>query len=89
MWNSTVVLLDEPTAALGVSQTHQVLELIKRLRAQGLGVMVISHNLHEVFEVADRIMVLRLGRLVATFERRDVSPEDVITAITGAGQVKS
>jgi len=63
--------------------------LIKRLRAQGLGVMVISHNLHEVFEVADRIMVLRLGRLVATFERRDVSPEDVITAITGAGQVKS
>ncbi len=89
MWNSTVVLLDEPTAALGVSQTHQVLELIKRLRAQGLGVMVISHNLHEVFEVADRIMVLRLGRLVATFERRNVSPEDVITAITGAGHVKS
>ena len=89
MWNSTVVLLDEPTAALGVSQTHQVLELIKRLRAQDLGVMVISHNLHEVFEVADRIMVLRLGRLVATFQRRNVSPEDVIAAITGAGQVKS
>ncbi len=89
MWNSKVVLLDEPTAALGVSQTHQVLELIKRLRSQGLGVMVISHNLHEVFEVADRIMVLRLGRLVATFEREMVSPEEVIAAITGAGQVKN
>lgn len=89
MWNSKVVLLDEPTAALGLSQTHQVLELIKRLRAQGLGVVVISHNLHEVFEVADRIMVLRLGRLVATFERRNVSPEEVIAAITGVGHVKS
>ena len=88
MWNSKVVLLDEPTAALGVSQTHQVLELIKRLREQGLGLMVISHNLHEVFEVADRIMVLRLGRLVATFERAKVSPEEVIAAITGAGRVK-
>ena len=89
MWNSKVVLLDEPTAALGVSQTHQVLELIKRLRAQGLGVMVISHNLHEVFEVADRIMVLRLGRLVATFEREQVSPEEVIAAITGVGQTRT
>ena len=86
MWNSKVVLLDEPTAALGVSQTHQVLELIKRLRAQGLGVVIISHNLHEVFEVADRIAVLRLGRLVATFQRQDVTPEEVIAAITGVRQ---
>ncbi len=89
MWNSKVVLLDEPTAALGVSQTHQVLELIKRLRAQGLGVLVISHNLHEVFAVADRIMVLRLGRLEATFQRGEVSPEEVIAAITGVRQAKN
>ena len=62
-----VVLLDEPTAALGVAQTHQVLQLIKRLREQGLGVVVISHNMVDVFEVADRIIVMRLGQRVATF----------------------
>jgi D-xylose transport system ATP-binding protein len=84
MWNSKVVLLDEPTAALGVAQTHQVLELIKRLRHQGLGVVLISHNLHDVFEVSDRIIVLRLGKRVATFERAAVTPEDVVAAITGA-----
>jgi len=86
MWNSKVVLLDEPTAALGVEQTAQVLTLIKRLREQGLGVVVISHNLHEVFEVADRIIVLRLGRRVATFGHEDTTPEDVVSAITGARQ---
>jgi D-xylose transport system ATP-binding protein len=85
MWHSKVVLLDEPTAALGVAASHQVLALIRRLREQGLGVVVISHNLHEVFEVADRIVVLRLGRRVATFERSRVTPEDVVAAITGAG----
>lgn len=84
MWNSRIVLLDEPTAALGVAQTHEVLELIKRLRAQGLGVVLISHNLNDVFEVADRIVVLRLGRNAAAFRRRETTPEEVVAAITGA-----
>jgi D-xylose transport system ATP-binding protein len=79
-----VVLLDEPTAALGVQQTAQVLELVKRLRERGLGVVVISHNLADVFEVADRIVVLRLGRAAGNFNVRDVSREDVVAAITGA-----
>jgi D-xylose transport system ATP-binding protein len=79
-----VVLLDEPTAALGVAQTAQVLGLIKRLREQGLGVMVISHNLADVFEVADRIFVLRLGRSVAEFDAAHTSQEEVVAAITGA-----
>ncbi|MBV9544852.1 MAG: sugar ABC transporter ATP-binding protein, partial [Chloroflexi bacterium] len=84
MWNSRVVLLDEPTAALGVAQTRQVLDLIANLRSQGLGVVVISHNLADVFEVADRIIVLRLGRRVATFNKTDVNREHVVAAITGA-----
>jgi len=84
MWEAKIVILDEPTAALGVAQTEQVLALIRRLREQGLGVIVISHNLHEVFEVADRIVVLRLGRRVATFQHDGTSPEDVVAAITGA-----
>lgn len=84
MWNSKIVLLDEPTAALGVAQTREVLELIKRLRAQGLGVVLISHNLHDVFEVADRIVVLRLGRNVAEFKRSQTTPGEVVSAITGA-----
>src|SRR2546421_12077909 len=65
MWNSQLVMLDEPTAALGVVQTHQVLELVRRLRDRGLAVMVISHNLNDVFQVADRIAGLPLGRMVA------------------------
>jgi D-xylose transport system ATP-binding protein len=80
----SVVLLDEPTAALGVSQTGQVLNLIHTLRERGLGVVVISHNLENVFAVADRIVVLRLGRRVATFDVRGASHEDVVAAITGA-----
>ncbi len=84
MWNSRIVILDEPTAALGVAQTAQVLDLIKRLRAQGLGVLVISHNLADVFEVVDRIVVLRLGRRVASFDVRSTSREQVVAAITGA-----
>jgi ABC-type sugar transport system ATPase subunit len=65
MWNSKLVMLDEPTAALGVAQTRMVLDLIKRLKDHGLAVMVISHNLNDVFEVADRIAILHLGRMVA------------------------
>ena len=79
-----VVLLDEPTAALGVRQTAQVLALIKRLREQGHGVVVISHNLADVFEVADRIVVLRLGRLAAVYDAKETSNEEVVGAITGA-----
>ncbi len=84
MWNSKVVLLDEPTAALGVEQTQQVKELIHRLREKGLGVVVISHNLADVFDVADRIIVLRLGRRVATFDTHVTNHEQVVSAITGA-----
>jgi D-xylose transport system ATP-binding protein len=79
-----VVLLDEPTAALGVAQTRQVLQLIRNLSARGLGVVVISHNLADIFEVCDRIVVLRLGRRVATFDVRSASREQVVAAITGA-----
>ncbi len=79
-----VVLLDEPTAALGVAQTRQVLNLIRRLREQGLAVVVISHNLADVFEVVDRVIVLRLGRRVASFDIRTTTPEQVVAAITGA-----
>jgi len=79
-----VVLLDEPTAALGVAQTATVLELIKRLRERGLGVVVISHNLADVFEVADRVFVLRLGRPAGTFDVASTRREEVVAAITGA-----
>jgi len=82
--NAKVVLLDEPTAALGVAQTRQVLHLIRRLRDQGLAVVVISHNLADVFEVVDRVVVLRLGRRVATFDIKTTTPERVVAAITGA-----
>jgi D-xylose transport system ATP-binding protein len=88
MWNSRVVILDEPTAALGVAQTRQVLELVKRLAEQGLAVVLISHNLHDVFEVADRITVLRLGLNAAVFERREVSQEQVVHAITAGVPTK-
>jgi D-xylose transport system ATP-binding protein len=79
-----VVLLDEPTAALGVAQTAQVLALIKRLRERGLGVVVISHNLADVFEVADRIFVLRLGRNAGAYDAGSATQEQVVGAITGA-----
>jgi D-xylose transport system ATP-binding protein len=82
--NAKVVLLDEPTAALGVAQTRQVLNLIKRLREQGLALVVISHNLADVFEVVDRAIVMRLGRRVATFDIHNTTPEQVVGAITGA-----
>jgi ABC-type sugar transport system ATPase subunit len=77
MWNSKLVIMDEPTAALGVNQTRQVLDLVRRLRDRGLGVMVISHNLNDIFEVADRIAVLYLGRMViqdkaTAFDRQSV-----------------
>jgi D-xylose transport system ATP-binding protein len=83
-----IVILDEPTAALGVAQTAQVLDLIKRLRERGYGVIVISHNMDDVRQVADRIAVLRLGRNNGTFNTADVTMQDVIAAMTGATLVE-
>jgi D-xylose transport system ATP-binding protein len=83
MWNSKLVLLDEPTAALGIVQTRQVLDLIRRLRQQGLGVVVVSHQLADIFEVCDRIVVLRLGRNAGSFDAHATSLDRIITAITG------
>jgi D-xylose transport system ATP-binding protein len=82
LWNSRVVILDEPTAALGVAQTRQVLDLVKRLAEQGLAVVIISHNLIDVFEVAHRITVLRLGRNVGVYEREQTTQQEVVSAIT-------
>ena len=82
MWNSRLVILDEPTAALGVAQTRQVLDLVRRLAEQGLSVVLVSHNLHDIFEVADRITVLRLGRNVTIFERSATTQQEVVHAIT-------
>ncbi len=88
MWNSKLVILDEPTAALGVAQTEQVLELVRRLGQQGLGVILISHNLHDIFETADRITVLRLGRNVGVYERRSTTQQEVVQAITAGMPIK-
>jgi D-xylose transport system ATP-binding protein len=79
-----IVMLDEPTAALGVAQTKQVLDLILRLKERGLGVVLISHNMADVMEVADRIVVLRLGKRVATFDRATTTNDEVVAAITGS-----
>jgi D-xylose transport system ATP-binding protein len=79
-----LVMLDEPTAALGVRQTAQVLDVVKRLRERGYGVLVISHNLADVFQVADRIFVLRLGRKAGEFVAREANQDQVVAAITGA-----
>ena len=82
--NPRIIILDEPTAALGVAQTAEVLDLIERLRQRGLGVIMISHNMEDVRAVADRIVVLRLGRNSGEFDAHTVSSEDVVAAITGA-----
>ncbi|MDX1437954.1 MAG: ATP-binding cassette domain-containing protein, partial [Anaerolineales bacterium] len=82
MWNTRLVIMDEPTAALGVAQTRQVLDLTRRLADRGLGVVIISHNLHDIFEVSDRITVLRLGQKVATFVAKETTEQDVVHAIT-------
>jgi D-xylose transport system ATP-binding protein len=88
MWNSRIVILDEPTAALGVAQTRQVLDLVRRLAEQGLSVVLVSHNLHDIFEVADRITVLRLGRNVAVYERNATTQQEVVHAITAGVPTK-
>jgi ABC-type sugar transport system ATPase subunit len=87
MWNSKLVLLDEPTAALGVVQTAQVLALVRRLRDRGLGVMMISHNLNDVFEVADRIAVMYLGRVVAEKPASELDRQTTVQYMTTGGEL--
>ncbi|MCT2591542.1 ATP-binding cassette domain-containing protein [Streptomyces sp. N2-109] len=82
--NPKIILLDEPTAALGVAQTAEVLNLVERLKQNGLGVVMISHNMEDVRAVADRVAVLRLGRNNGVYDVEDVSSEEIIAAITGA-----
>jgi D-xylose transport system ATP-binding protein len=86
LWGSKLVMMDEPTAALGVAQTKAVLELIQRLASKGVGVLVISHNMSDVFQIADRIVVLRLGQTVKNFVKTESTREEVIAAITGASE---
>jgi D-xylose transport system ATP-binding protein len=82
LWNSTVVFLDEPTAALGVAQTRQVLELVRRLADQGLGVVLISHNMNDVMQVADRVVALFLGRVAAEVRTAESSVPQIVELIT-------
>jgi len=82
LWNSRIVILDEPTAALGVAQTEQVLNLVRRLADRGLAVVLISHNLNDIFQVADEIAVLYLGKMVAQVHTRDVTNNQVVELIT-------
>jgi D-xylose transport system ATP-binding protein len=89
LWNNRVVFLDEPTAALGVAQTRQVLDLVKRLAEQGLAVVLVSHNLSDVFEVADRITVLRLGRNVGVYEKDATTEQEIVQAITAGAPAKA
>jgi D-xylose transport system ATP-binding protein len=89
LWNNRVVFLDEPTAALGVAQTRQVLDLVKRLAEQGLAVVLVSHNLSDVFEVADRITVLRLGRGVGVYQKDATTEQEIVQAITAGPPAKA
>jgi D-xylose transport system ATP-binding protein len=83
-WGAKLIIMDEPTAALGVRESHQVLELVKNLRSANVSVIVISHNIEHVFAISDRIVVLRHGRPVATLRTRDTTHEEVVKYITGA-----
>jgi len=89
MWNSKLVIMDEPTASLGVVQTKMVLDLVRRLRDRGLAVMIISHNLNDVFNVGDRIAVLYLGRMVAQDRISAFDPQTVVEYMTTGGQLRS
>jgi D-xylose transport system ATP-binding protein len=82
--NPRIVLLDEPTAALGVAQTAEVLDLVRRLREQGIGVVLISHNMSDVMAVSDRVQVLRLGRTNGVFRTSETTVDQIVAAITGA-----
>lgn len=87
IWGKRVVILDEPTAALGVEETAMVLRLVERVSSQGAAVLFISHTLPQIFEVTDRIVVLRLGRVVASARTRDCTPDQVVSWITGASEM--
>jgi ABC-type sugar transport system ATPase subunit len=82
LWNSKLVIMDEPTAALGVAQTRMVLDLVRRLADRGLAAMIVSHNMNDVFEVADRIAVLRLGRMVAVRPAAEMDPQIAVDLMT-------
>lgn len=86
-WGSKLIIMDEPTAALGVQETKSVEETIRRLKAAGTSVILVSHNLRQVFDLADSIWVLRRGRLAGVRERRSVTPEDIVALITGANLI--
>jgi simple sugar transport system ATP-binding protein len=88
-WASRVIFMDEPTAALGIVQAERVLDLIRKIRESGKSVVLISHNLPQVFQVANRIQVLRLGRRVAVFRSEDVTMDEVVGAMTGATEEAS
>jgi D-xylose transport system ATP-binding protein len=89
LWNSKVVVLDEPTAALGVAQTAQVLDLVRRLADRGVAVVLISHNMTDVLQVADRIAVLYLGTMAAQVRRADVNQQQLVELITTGGLSES
>lgn len=86
-WGSKIILMDEPTAALGVRETARVEEIIAGLRGKGIAVLIVSHNLRQVFDLADHIWVMRRGEMVGHMGSRECSPEDVVRLITGADQV--
>lgn len=86
MWAKRIIFMDEPTAALGVVQTKQVLELIRRVREAGIAVVLISHNMPQVLEVSDRVEVLRLGQRVATFEAAEATVDDLVAAMTSGAK---
>lgn len=88
MWGRELVILDEPTAALGVDETEQTLRMIEKLRDQGLTFLVISHNMQDVYRIADKVVVLRQGRHVATLRKENTSMEEIVAYITGAKEMR-
>jgi len=86
-WNAKFLIMDEPTAALGVAQQKQVLDLVKSLKDHGLGIIIISHQMHDVFAVADRIVVMRRGEKVGDLIKKDTTPDEVVNLIVGSESV--
>lgn len=86
-WNAKFLIMDEPTAALGVAQQHQVLDLVKSLKDHGLGIIIISHQMHDVFAVADRIVVMRRGEKVGDLKKEETNPDEVVNLIVGSESV--
>ena len=86
-WNAKLLIMDEPTAALGVAQQHQVLELVKSLKTHGIGIIIISHQMHDVFAVADRIVVMRRGEKVCDLAKEKTNTDQVVGYIVGSETV--